>query len=139
LEVVAKLSAALPEEFWAVVALVAGSGLRQGEVFGLEVDHLDFLHHRSVEVVQQLVTLPGRPPYLAGPKTAESVRTVPLAAVTLDHLAAHLVLRDVDLGDGRDSDVGDVRGCGNPAGRGPAGCGGARVSRVVFRVSRWIR
>ncbi len=90
LDLVDKLTAALPAEFRAVVALVAGSGLRQGEVFGLEVERLDFLRGRSVEVVQQLVTLPGQPPYLALPKTAESLRTVPLARVTLDQLAAHL-------------------------------------------------
>ena len=90
LEAVEKLTAALPAEFGAAVALVAGSGLRQGEVFGLEVERLDFLRGRSVEVMQQLVTLPRQAPYLAGPKTAESVRTVPLAAVTLDQLAAHL-------------------------------------------------
>jgi integrase len=89
LELVGKLAAALPAEFSAVVALVAGSGLRQGEVFGFEVERLDFLRGRSVEVMQQLVTLPRQAPYLAGPKTAESVRTVPLAAVTLDQLAAH--------------------------------------------------
>lgn len=82
----------LPEQFRAVVDLVAGSGLRQGEVFGLEVDGLDFLRTRSVDVHQQLVTLANQAPYLDEPKTVESERVVPLAQVTLDALAAHLAL-----------------------------------------------
>ncbi|MGH4014351.1 MAG: site-specific integrase [Pseudonocardiaceae bacterium] len=71
LEVLDVLAAKLPERFLAVPALVAGSGLRQGEVFGLEVDGLDFLRGRSVDVHQQLVTLSGQPPYIGPVKTAE--------------------------------------------------------------------
>jgi integrase len=44
----------LPERLRAVIDLVAGSGLRQGEVFGLEVDALDFLRGRTVEVWRQV-------------------------------------------------------------------------------------
>jgi integrase len=82
----------LPERFRAVVDLVAGSGLRQGEVFGLEVDGLDFQRTRSVDVHQQLITLANQAPYLDEPKTAESERVVPLAQVTLDALAKHLAV-----------------------------------------------
>jgi len=90
LEVVQVLEAALPARFRAVVPLVAGAGLRQGEVFGLEVDRVDFLRRREVDVAQQLVTLAGGKPFLGPPKTPESVRVVPLAQLTLDELAAHL-------------------------------------------------
>jgi integrase len=90
LAVLDALRETLPERFRAVVDLVAGSGLRQGEVFGLEVDGLDFLRTRSVDVHQQLVTLANQAPYLDEPKTVESERVVPLTQVTLNALAAHL-------------------------------------------------
>jgi integrase len=90
LETVLALETALPPHLRAVVPLVAGSGLRQGEVFGLEIPHVDFLRSRSLRVAQQLLTAPGEPPFLAPPKTAKSHRVIPLAGVTLDRLAAHL-------------------------------------------------
>jgi integrase len=86
-----------------VVPLVAGSGLRPAEVFGLEVEHLGFdLHGRQVLVRQQLITPNGGPPYLDPQKTDESERDVPLAQVTLAALAAHLAefpAREVDIED----------------------------------------
>lgn len=84
------LREALPARLRAVVDLVAGSGLRQAEVFGLEVDGLDFLRSQAVDVHQQLVTLAGIAPYLWQPKSDESARVVPLAQVTLGVFAAHL-------------------------------------------------
>lgn len=90
LSVLDALREELPERLRAVVDLVAASGLRQGEVFGLELDGLDFLRGRAVDVHQQLITLPKQAPYLGPVKTTESERVVPLAAVTLEVLAAHL-------------------------------------------------
>jgi integrase len=60
-----------------------------GECFGLTVDRIDFLR-RVVHVDQQLVTVTGRAPFLAPPKTAASVRSIPLPTVVIDALAAHL-------------------------------------------------
>jgi len=105
LDVLPTLAAALPPRLPAVVPLVAGAGLRQGEVFGLEVDQVDFLRRRQLVVAQQLVTLPGAPPFIGPPKTPESERTVPLAQVTLDALAAHLAAypaAEVDVEDRTD-------------------------------------
>jgi integrase len=85
---VVALRAALPARFRGVVDLVVGSGLRQGEVLGLELDHIDFLRGRSVTVAQQLVSL--KPVRLAPPKTPESNRVIPLAAGTLQAISAHL-------------------------------------------------
>jgi integrase len=80
---------AMPERYRALVVLAAGTGLRQGECFGVELETVDFLR-RTLEVRQQLVTMPGKPPYLAPPKTPTSYRTVPLPQVVIDALAAHL-------------------------------------------------
>lgn len=105
LSVLDALTESLPARFRFVPELVAGSGLRQGEVFGLELDGLDFLRGRCVDVHQQLVTLPKQPPYLGPVKTAESQRVVPLAKVTLDALAAHLAAfpaREVEIEDRTD-------------------------------------
>ncbi len=79
----------MPARYRALVVFAAGTGLRQGEVFGLEVRHVDFLR-RLLTVEQQLVFLSGGPPQVAPPKTAASYRTVPLPQVVVDELAAHL-------------------------------------------------
>ncbi|MGH3785857.1 MAG: tyrosine-type recombinase/integrase [Pseudonocardiaceae bacterium] len=92
----------LPQQYRAVVDLVTGSGLRQGEVFGLEVDGLDFLRGKAVDVHQQLVCLSPHPPYLDEVKSEASQRIIPLAKRTLDVLAAHLAAnpaRDVEIED----------------------------------------
>ena len=73
----------------AVVTFTAGTGLRQGEVFGLTVDRLNMLR-RDLIVDRQLVQRPRQPPRLGPPKTKASVRTVPLPQVVVDALAAHL-------------------------------------------------
>jgi integrase len=83
------LIAAMPEHYRALIVLAAGTGLRQGECFGLEVGAVDFLR-RTLRVDRQLVTMPGKPAYLAPPKTPSSYRTVPLPQVVVDALAAHL-------------------------------------------------
>jgi integrase len=88
-ETVHALADAVPARYRALVILAASSGMRQGECLGLTVDRLDFLR-RVVHVDRQLVTVTGRPSFLTAPKTAASVRTVPLPQVVLDALAAHL-------------------------------------------------
>jgi integrase len=88
-ERVEALIAAVPDRYRALVVLAAGTGLRQGEAFGVEVEAVDFLR-RTLHVRQQLVLLPGAEPYIAPPKTPASYRTVPLPQVVVDALAAHL-------------------------------------------------
>jgi integrase len=95
----------LPERYRGVVDLVAGSGMRQGEVFGLEVDAVAFLGSREVSVHQQLVCLSPHPPYLDEVKSEASERVIPLARVTLDALAAHLArypAQDIEIEDRSD-------------------------------------
>lgn len=80
---------AAPALFRALFLLAASSGLRQGELFGLEVDCVDFLR-REVTVRQQLIDPDDDVTYLGEPKTHESYRTVPLTKAAVDALAAHL-------------------------------------------------
>jgi integrase len=88
-DAVRELEAAIPPRFRAMVTLGAGTGLRQGEAFGLSVDRVDFLR-RTLTVDRQLITLAGREPYLAPPKTQASVRVIPLPQVVVEALAGHL-------------------------------------------------
>lgn len=88
-EQVQSLTAALPPRYRAMVTVAAGTGLRQGEVFGLELRHVAFLG-RTLRVEQQLVLTPGAPPQIGPPKTEASYRTIPLPQVVIDALAAHL-------------------------------------------------
>lgn len=88
-EEVEAIRQAMPEALRALVIFAAGTGMRQGECFGLTVDRIDFLR-RTVEVDRQLVTMPRQAPYLAPPKTTASGRTIPLPQVVVEALAAHL-------------------------------------------------
>ncbi|WP_084021660.1 tyrosine-type recombinase/integrase [Mycobacterium avium] len=88
-EQVSAVRDALPAELRALVTLAAGTGMRQGECFGLTVDRVRFLE-RSVTVDRQLVTLQGKAPTFGPPKTSASNRTIPLPQVVVDALAAHL-------------------------------------------------
>lgn len=85
-----ELAAELPARYQAAVYVGAGCGLRQGEMLGLELQHVNFLR-REITVVQQLKTLTGRKPFLAAPKTKTSRRVVELPEVTAEALAEHLV------------------------------------------------
>ncbi len=78
----------MPDRYRALVTLAAGTGLRQGECFAVEVRHI--VLRRLLKVEQQLVLLPGAPPQIGPPKTDASYRTVPLPQVVVDAPAAHL-------------------------------------------------
>ncbi len=88
-EDVVALTAALPQRYRAMVTLAAGTGLRQGEVWGLTPDRVDFLR-RTARVDRQLVGISGREPTLGPPKTEASYRTVPLPQVVVEALAEHM-------------------------------------------------
>lgn len=93
-EVTAVRDALLPVELRALVTLAAGTGMRQGEAFGLTVDRVKFLQ-KVIVVDRQLVTVAGKAPEFGPPKTAASVRTIPLPQVVVDALAAHLAAHPV--------------------------------------------
>lgn len=80
------LADAVPERYHALIILAAGTGLRQGECFGLSDDRIDLDNH-TLRVDQQLLLLARRPPFLGPPKTRASHRTVPLPDVVAgEHL-----------------------------------------------------
>lgn len=87
---------ALPERYRALAIVAAGTGMRQGEVFGLTLDRVAFLE-RTVTVDRQLVGLSGREPEFGPPKTLASDRVIPLPKVVIDALTVHTAT--FDLGD----------------------------------------
>ncbi|MDI6912214.1 site-specific integrase [Nocardioides sp.] len=88
-EQVEALRLAMPDRLKALVTFSAGTGMRPAEVRGLTVDRLNMLR-REVEVDRQLVSVAKKEPTYGPPKTAASVRTIPLPQVVVDFLAAHL-------------------------------------------------
>jgi integrase len=84
---VAAVAGALPERYAATVTVGAGLGLRQGEVFGLAVDDIDFL--RGVVHVRRQVKILGSRQVFAPPKGGKQ-RDVPLPESVTLRLAAHL-------------------------------------------------
>lgn len=93
-----------PGRFQAQPVIAAGSGLRQGELWGLELEHVDFLR-RKIHVVQQIKVVGGRKPFLAPPKTPESKRTVDLSAVAAEAFAQHIAafpMTEVEIDDETD-------------------------------------
>jgi integrase len=88
-EEVLALAAAIVPELRAAVLAAAGTGLRQGELFGLTVDRVRWLR-RELVVDRQLVTPNAGEPRLGPTKTARSVRVVPLADPVLEVLSEHV-------------------------------------------------
>ncbi|WP_055620929.1 site-specific integrase [Streptomyces sp. JHA19] len=82
--------AGLPDAYATTVDVGAGCGLRQGEIFGLAVDEVDFVGG-VVHVVRQ-VKLVGAQMVFAPPKGAK-LRDVPLPDVVSDALSAHITRR----------------------------------------------
>ncbi|MET7702978.1 site-specific integrase [Streptomyces sp. NPDC005485] len=80
----------LPSQYAPTVDVGAGCGLRQGEIFGLAVDEVDFVGG-AVHVVRQ-VKLVGPRMVFAPPKGGK-LRDVPLPDVVSDALAAHITRR----------------------------------------------
>lgn len=79
---------ALPARYRVLVTLGAGIGLRQGEVFGLAVDDVDFLRG-VVHVRRQVKLFAGNRQAFAPPKGGKT-RDVPLPQAVSLELAAHL-------------------------------------------------
>lgn len=93
---VEKLRDGVPDELKALIVFTAGTGLRQGEVFGVTRDRLRLLGKNPVVVVdRQLLYRVGMGPDFGPPKTRASHRTVPLPQVVVRALNDHLASYDV--------------------------------------------
>ncbi|AXE85041.1 site-specific integrase [Streptomyces sp. Go-475] len=79
---------ALPDAYQEVVSLGAGCGLRQGEIFGLAVEDIDFLSG-TVRVVRQVKLIRGVQAIFGPPKGGKE-RHVPLPETVSFALAAHI-------------------------------------------------
>ena len=88
-EQVLTIAEAMPDSLSALVIVTAGTGMRQGEVFGLTLDRVRFLE-RGVIVDRQMVGVRGRAPVFGPPKTQSSVREIPLPSSVADALARHI-------------------------------------------------
>ena len=89
IEQVIVLADAMPSCYRAIVLFAAGTGMRQGECFGLTVDRIDFLRG-TVRVDRQLIGALGGVAEFGPPKSDASYRTIPLPATVVSLLAAHL-------------------------------------------------
>ncbi|MET7459066.1 site-specific integrase [Nonomuraea sp. NPDC005501] len=88
-EMVEGMRAALGQRYAAMVDIGAGLGLRQGEIFGLTVDDVDFLR-RVVHVRRQVKIIRSRQVF-APPKGGKT-RDVPLPDSVALRLSAHLAV-----------------------------------------------
>lgn len=79
---------ALPDRYQIAVTLGSGLGLRQGEIFGLSPDDIDFLRG-TLEVRRQVKILNGNKLVFSLPK-GRKTRTVPLPSSVADELSAYL-------------------------------------------------
>jgi integrase len=80
---------ATPDRYRALITLVAGTGLRASEAWGVTRDRLD-LERATVRVNRQLVGRVGPEPVFGPPKSKASVRTVPLPRNVVEALEKHL-------------------------------------------------
>lgn len=75
--------------FKALIHLCAATGLRQGEVFGLTADRIDFLRG-IVKVDRQAVALAKEPIRFGPPKRPASYREIPVPRDVIEVLSAHI-------------------------------------------------
>ena len=75
----------VPDQYRALIAVAVGTRLRSGELFGVQLRHIDFAA-RTLTVDQQVQQLAGSSVYVGPPKTPSSYRTVPLPQLVVDEL-----------------------------------------------------
>jgi integrase len=78
---------ALPARYRIAATLAAGCGLRQGEVFGLAVDDVEFLG-RTLHVVRQVKMVRGR--FIFALPKGRKTRDIPLPETVATELARHI-------------------------------------------------
>ena len=86
-EQVQAIAAGHPDRYRAIPLVGAGTGLRQGELFGIAVEDVDFLRH-TLHVRTQVRLINGHPVF--APPKGGKVREVPLPETVAVALAEHL-------------------------------------------------
>jgi integrase len=87
LEQVVAVRGGLEQRYRAMVDSAGGCGLRQGEIFGMAVDAVDF-EAETLHVVRQVKLLGGKPMF--APPKGGKLRDVPLPSVVAKALRAHM-------------------------------------------------
>ena len=83
------LADAVDRRYRALVLLACFCGLRWGELVGLQRADID-CDHRTVRIARQLCEVPGRPPFLAPPKSDAGKRTVSMPSMIVADVSVHL-------------------------------------------------
>lgn len=86
---VVQLHNMINDRYRSLVHLIAASGLRSGEAFGLTVDRVDFLR-ATITVDRQAVYLAKQPIRFGPPKRPASYREVPIPRDLVESLSAHI-------------------------------------------------
>lgn len=96
-EAVRQIHRVITPRYSAAIHVGAGTGLRQGELFGLTVDRVDFFR-REITIDQQLIMGGANRNTFGPPKTKKSNRVIPVAQDVIGSIAAHLA----EYGEGPD-------------------------------------
>jgi integrase len=85
-----QLAAAVPDRYGSLATVAAYTGLRWGELAGLQATDIDMQRHRLF-VQSSLIETSGQQPVLCSPKSTASERTI-----TLPHIAVDAFERQLD-------------------------------------------
>jgi integrase len=83
------LADAVDRRYRALILLACFCGLRWGELAGLQRADID-CDHRTIRIARQLCEVPGRPPFLAPPKSDAGKRTVSMPSMIVADVSLHL-------------------------------------------------
>ncbi|MDJ0952614.1 MAG: site-specific integrase, partial [Acidimicrobiia bacterium] len=86
---VAALASSLPDRYSSLAITAAYTGMRWGELAGLQMGDLDLLRRR-LTIRRTLVEATGQPPQLGPPKSKASERSIALPRVVVETLTHHL-------------------------------------------------
>jgi integrase len=84
-----QLASALPDRYGSLATVAAYTGMRWGELAGLQTQNIDRPRER-LNVRTSLIEASGQPPFLGSPKTDASERTITLPKIVIDFLDRHL-------------------------------------------------
>lgn len=84
-----ELAAALPDRYGSLATVAAYTGLRWGELAGLQIPDIG-MDRRRLTVNTSLIEASGQPPILGSPKSAASERTITLPKIVIDTFTRHL-------------------------------------------------